>query len=52
MTQRPLTDEEKGFYVVAAGDVGDGRECLVYWRMFNAIITIGPKGSRFYDTHW
>ena len=52
MTERPLTDEERSYLVLAAGDVTDGREVIVYQRIFNAIITIGPKGEFCYQTHW
>jgi hypothetical protein len=33
-------------------DIADGREIIVTPRMFNAIITIGPKDAMTYDTHW
>lgn len=37
---------------VAYGDVGDGREVVVYVRMFNTIIVIGRKGVMDFHQHW
>ncbi len=45
-------DGRLGQFVAAYGITGDGRELVVQRRMFNATITIGPRGSHEYDDHW
>lgn len=33
--------------------LGDGREIVVYPRIYNSILVIGPQNDPvFYDTHW
>ncbi len=46
------TDERFCGSATAAGYTADGREVVVYRRMYNAIITIGPAGSDAFDQHW
>lgn len=33
-------------------ELGDGRIIVVYPRMYNSILTIGPVNSPCYNEHW
>lgn len=44
------TPDENGCVYVR--QIEDGREICVLPRIYNSIITIGPAGRDFYDTHY
>lgn len=47
-----IKTDDRGVYYLHRKEMPDGREALVVPRMFNALISVGPPGADWYDTHW
>lgn len=54
MRNRPefLNDRRFLRQAVAVGLVGDGREVVVYPRLYNSIVAIGRVGNSWIDDFW